>query len=101
MNYEYWMDLKDAWNNDEPSGTQFAQSTARRRLKQPSAFVAKIRKLSCRKFEFIATIVFYLASVYHIAYISKRFFFNAICILLFVIMMLNAYYAFGFMCFIN
>jgi hypothetical protein len=86
-------DLKDAWNKDEPSGMHLPMSAAM--LGKTSSAVGKIRKNM--KSEFIATLIIY-PLMFGFLFIHQQnvFFLNATCILLFTIMVLNAYYVFRF-----
>lgn len=83
-------ELKDAWHQDEPAGMNLPQSDVLF-LKTNSA-IGKIRKNM--KLEFIGTLVSYpVIFGLLIAFQHNVFMFNVSCILLFAIMILNAYYA--------
>ena len=84
-------DLKDAWNKDEPQGGLHLPMNSVMLGKTTSA-IGKIRKNM--KMEFIATVACYPVMFgLLIAFQHNIFLFNASCILLFAVMILNAYYA--------
>jgi hypothetical protein len=83
-------DLKDAWNKDEPEGMHLPMSAAM--LGKTTSAIGKIKKNM--RAEFIATLIIYpLMFGLLIAFQHNVFLFNISCILLFAVMILNAYYA--------
>jgi hypothetical protein len=91
-------DLKDAWNHDEPKGMRLTISAAM--LGKTTSAVERVRKNM--KSEFIALLVSYIGLMIYIAVMSlygqahTYFFFNMISILVFTIMVINAFYYFRF-----
>lgn len=86
-------DLKDAWNQDEPTGMHLPISTAT--LGQTTSAIAKIR--SNMKKEFIATMISYLAMFgFLFFYQQNAFFFATASVLIFTLMIPNGYYFFKF-----
>ncbi|WP_426669954.1 hypothetical protein ACPPVU_01670 [Mucilaginibacter sp. McL0603] len=86
-------DLKDAWNKDEPSGMHLPVSTAA--LRDTTSAIAKIRRNM--KKEFIATLISYLAMFgFLFFYQQNAFFFATASVLIFTLMIPNAYYFFKF-----
>lgn len=82
-------DLKDAWSKEEP-GDMHLPSNAAISGKTSSA-VGKIRRNM--KIEFIATVILYIAMFGALFGLQQNvFFFNTTCILLYALLMLNAYY---------
>lgn len=86
-------DLKDTWSNDEPKGMQLPDNTVI--TGKTTSVIDKVR--SNMKSEFIATIAAYPVIIAYLIFSGQKpFFFNFACILLFTVMILNAYFYFRF-----
>jgi len=86
-------DLKDAWNKDEPSGMHLPVSTAL--LGETTSAIGKIRRNMKR--EFIATLISYLLMLcFLFFYQQNAFFFIMASILIFTLMIPNAFFFFRF-----
>ncbi|WP_184543982.1 hypothetical protein [Mucilaginibacter sp. FT3.2] len=86
-------DLKDAWNNNEPKGMQLPDS--RVITGKTTSVIDKVR--SNMKSEFIATIAAYPVIIAFLIFSHQTpFFFNIASVLLFTVMILNAYFYFRF-----
>jgi hypothetical protein len=86
-------DLKDTWNNDEPKGMQLPDSTVI--TGKTISVIDKVR--ANMKSEFIATIIAYPIIIAYLVFSHTRpLFFNVTSVLLFTIMILNAYFYFRF-----
>jgi hypothetical protein len=82
-------DLKDAWNSDEPGDMHLPDNTAI--SGKTTSVIDKVR--ANMKSEFIATIIAYPVIIAYLAFSHTRpLFLNITSILLFTIMILNAYF---------
>ncbi len=89
-------DLKDTWGKNEPTGMQLPDNTAI--LGKTTSVVSRIRRKM--KIEFIATLISYVVIFTYVAFMRGKFnpltgtvfFLNTVCILLFVMLILNGYF---------
>jgi hypothetical protein len=89
-------DLKSAWGNDEPSGMHLPDSTFM--MGKTTSVVEKVRKKM--KSEFVAALAWYFLLIAYIIFIRVTFyktgqaifFLNTVSLLLFILLLLNAYF---------
>jgi hypothetical protein len=89
-------DFKGAWGKDEPAGMQLPTTTAG--LGKTTSVVQKVRRKM--RSEFIATLVAYFCLIAYIIFMRVTFyktseaifFFNTVSLLLFMLLLLNAYF---------
>src|ERR1700729_2899308 len=89
-------DLKGAWGKDEPSGMHLPDSTFM--MGKTTSVVEKVRKKM--KSEFVAALAWYFLLIAYIIFIRVTFyktgqaifFLNTVSLLLFILLLLNAYF---------